>query len=434
MSSNYAAHVAERRRTTEAALVAEGFDALVISSGKPFTYYSDDQDAPFKATPHFAHWLPLSGPEHLLHVVLGKRPKLVRVAPEDYWYEQAPLGDPFWKSEYDFVEVGDAAKAWKQVALTPRTAYVGDQPDAAKAAGVAPNAINPPKLVARLDWERAYKSAYEVECLSKATERAAKGHKAARAAFEQGASELEIHQLYLETIGCLERELPYESIVALDEKGATLHYQSKRSKKDGRVLLIDVGAPHAGYGSDITRTWTTAAADATFRELQCGVDALEQRLCALVKPGIPYLDLHVAAHREIANLLSQLGVLKVSGSEGFERGLTRPFFPHGVGHFLGIQVHDVGGRQAEPSGGTKPPPAQYPYLRTTRQVEERQVFTIEPGVYFVPMLLREHRSGPQAAAFDWQLIDRLTPFGGVRIEDNVHVTQSGHQNLTRPHI
>ncbi|MCK6447122.1 MAG: Xaa-Pro dipeptidase [Planctomycetes bacterium] len=434
MSSNYAAHVAERRRTTEAALAAEGFDALVISSGTPFTYYSDDQDAPFKRTPHFAHWVPLAGPEHLLHVASAKRPKLVRVAPEDYWYEQAPLGDPFWKREYDFVEVGDAAKAWKELSLTPRTAYVGDQPDAAKAAGFAPNAINPPKLVARLDWERAYKSAYEVECLSKATERAAKGHQAARAAFERGASELEIHQLYLEQTGCLERELPYESIVALDEKGATLHYQSKRAKKDGRVLLIDVGAPHAGYGSDITRTWTTAAADATFRDLQCGVDALEQRLCAMVKPGIPYLDIHVAAHREIANLLAQLGVFKVSGAEAFERGLTRPFFPHGVGHFLGIQVHDVGGRQAEPSGGTKAPPAAYPYLRTTRQVEDRQVFTIEPGVYFIPMLLREHRTGANAAAFDWALIDRLTPCGGVRIEDNVHVTPSGHQNLTRPHV
>lgn len=434
MGSNYPAHVAERRRTTEAALAAEGFDALVISSGRPFTYYSDDQDAPFKPTPHFAHWLPLSGPGHLLHVAAGRRPKLVRVAPEDYWYEQAPLGDPFWRSEFDLVEVGDAARAWKSLALGARTAYVGDDPEAAKAAGLAPSAINPARLLARLDWERAYKSAYEVECLSRATERAARGHKAARVAFENGASELEIHQLYLETTGCLERELPYESIVALDEKGATLHYQSKRTKKDGRVLLIDVGAPHQGYGSDITRTWTTPAADPVFRELQCGVDALEQRLCALVRPGMPYLDIHVAAHREIADLLAQLGILKLGGPDAVERGLTRPFFPHGVGHFLGIQVHDVGGRQAEPTGGTKPPPSQYPYLRTTRQVEERQVFTIEPGVYFIPMLLREHRSGPNAAHFDWKLVDRLTPFGGVRIEDNVCVTRTGHTNLTRPHV
>ncbi|MCC6406739.1 MAG: Xaa-Pro dipeptidase, partial [Planctomycetes bacterium] len=412
----------------------EGFDALVLSSGKPFTYYSDDQDAPFRTTPHFAHWVPLAGPDHLLCVGAGKRPKLVRVAPEDYWYEQASLGEPFWKAEFDLVEVGDASKAWKSLPLGARTAYVGDHPEAAKAAGIAAAAINPPKLVARLDWERAYKSAYEIECQSLATQRAAKGHKAAKHAFENGASELEIHHLYLEATGCVERELPYESIVALDEKGATLHYQSKRTQRDGRVLLIDIGAPWLGYGSDITRTWTTAAADPVFRELQCGLDAAQQRLCDLAKPGLPYLDIHVAAHREIADLLQKLGVLKVGGMDAVERGLTRPFFPHGVGHFLGIQVHDVGGRQAEPTGGTKAPPAEYPYLRTTRTVEEHQVFTIEPGVYFIPMLLREHRSGPNAALFDWKSIDRLTPFGGVRIEDNVVVTRDGHRNLTRPHI
>jgi Xaa-Pro dipeptidase len=286
MSSNYSAHVADRRRTTDAALDAEGFDSLVISSGKPFTYFADDQDAPFKATPHFAHWLPLAGPDHLLHVVKGKKPKLVRVAPEDYWYEQAPFGDPFWAREFDVVEVKSAEKSWSALSLGPRTAYVGDHPEAARAAGLAANAIQPPRLLARLDWERGYKSAYEVECLSKAAERAGQGHHAARAAFERGASELEIHQLYLETTGCLERDLPYESIVALDEKGATLHYQTKRTTKPGRVLLIDVGAPYLGYGSDITRTWTTEAADPVFRELVAGVDALERRLCALVKPGI----------------------------------------------------------------------------------------------------------------------------------------------------
>src|SRR5262245_46031927 len=95
-TSLYADHVAERQRTVEAALQASGFDALVISSGKPFTYFADDQDAPFRETPHFAHWVPLRGPSHLLLVRPGTKARLVRVAPEDYWYEQAPLGTPFW--------------------------------------------------------------------------------------------------------------------------------------------------------------------------------------------------------------------------------------------------------------------------------------------------------------------------------------------------
>jgi Xaa-Pro dipeptidase len=153
-----------------------------------------------------------------------------------------------------------------------------------------------------------------------------------------------------------------------------------------------------------------------------------------VRPGIAYLELHEAAHVEIADLLHELGVLRRGGREALELGLTRPFFPHGLGHFLGIQVHDVGGRQKAPEGGTQPPPAAYPFLRTTRMVEERQVFTIEPGIYFIDLLLRPLRSSPTAAHFDWTIIERLTPFGGVRVEDDVLVTADGHRNLTRPLI
>ena len=112
----------------------------------------------------------------------------------------------------------------------------------------------------------------------------------------------------------------------------------------------------------------------------------------------------------------------------------RTLLPHGLGHFLGLQVHDVAGHQAAPEGGTKEPPARHPFLRTTRTIEEGQVFTIEPGLYFIPMLLREHRAGDTAACFDWDLVDRLTPCGGIRIEDNVLVTADGHRNLTRPLI
>jgi Xaa-Pro dipeptidase len=115
-------------------------------------------------------------------------------------------------------------------------------------------------------------------------------------------------------------------------------------------------------------------------------------------------------------------------------GLTRPFYPHGLGHFLGIQVHDVSGRQAAPEGGIKPPPAEHPYLRTTRTIETGQVFTIEPGIYFIPMLLRDLKASAHANDVDWTLVDALTPMGGIRIEDNLLVTPSGHRNLTREHL
>src|SRR5262249_47569958 len=105
-----------------------------------------------------------------------------------------------------------------------------------------------------------------------------------------------------------------------------------------------------------------------------------------------------------------------------------------LGHFLGLQVHDVAGRQQAPQGGTVPPPGAHPFLRTTRTIEENQVVTVEPGVYFIPMLLRPHRSGPASSLIDWGLLERLAPCGGVRIEDAVLVAADGHRNLTRPHV
>jgi Xaa-Pro dipeptidase len=434
LSTHYPAHVATRQRTTEKALAATQFDALVIQSGVPFTYFVDDMDAPFHPTPHFAHWTPLEGPFHLLHVRPGRKPRLVRVSPEDYWYEQSPLGSPFWVGEFDITSVPDVEAAWKALELKGRTAYLGDQPAQAKAHGIADDAINPASLVARLDWERSTKSDYEVACIEEAEAHAGRGHRAARGAFVEGASELEIHHAYVQAVGCVDEDLPYNTIIALDEKAATLHYYKKRTNRHGHVLLADCGATVNRYASDITRTWTTPKADADFVALVAAMDRIQLELCALVKPGLPYLDLHKAAHVKIADLLHERGIIKEKGEEAVKLGLTGPFFPHGLGHFLGLQVHDVSGHQKSPEGGRVEPPKQFPYLRTTRTIEPGQVFTVEPGLYFIDMLLRPHRSGPQKSWFDWKTIDRLSACGGIRIEDNVLVTKDGHRNLTRAHI
>ncbi len=433
-TDTYKAHIQTLQKAAERALEATRYDSLVIGSGTPLHYFADDQDAPFHPTPHFARWTPLAGPNHLLHVRPGAKPLLVRVAPEDYWYEQAPLGSPFWASEFELREVPTEEDAWRAIGELGRAAYLGDDGAVARSHGFGDDRVQPPALVSRFDWDRSIKTSWEVACIEEATRLAARGHLAARTAFERGASELETHHVYIAAVGCTDADLPYPTIVCHDEKGAILHYTGKRTKPNGRVLLIDAGASCNGYASDITRTWTGAGCDAVFRDLVRGMDELQRSLCALVRPGLPYLDLHVKAHVMIGDLLQRLGILRLGGEAALQAGVTRPFFPHGLGHFLGIQVHDVAGHQKEPAGGRVPPPAEHPYLRTTRTIEAGQVFTVEPGVYFIEMLLREHRSGPTAKHFDWPLVDRLAPFGGVRIEDNVLVTKDGHQNLTRPHL
>ena len=222
--------------------------------------------------------------------------------------------------------------------------------------------------------------------------------------------------------------------MALDEKAATLHYESKRRTRGGKVLLLDAGTQVRGYACDITRTTPAKGCDPLFVDLIEAMDAVEQDLARAATPGRPYLEVHLQAHAAVARVLAELRLVRVSAEEAFAKGYTHPFFPHGVGHHLGIQVHDVAGRQADPGGTPAPPPKEHPYLRNTRTIEAGHVFTIEPGLYFIPMLLRRFRSGPEAQAFDWARIDALTPFGGVRVEDNVLVTAAGPRNLTREQL
>jgi Xaa-Pro dipeptidase len=424
-------HLEVRLAYAEKALAAHGFDCLVISSGTPFTYFADDQDAPFNTVPHFRHYCPLTGPHHVLKLQPGRKPLLVRYAPEDFWYEQQPLESPFWLAGFDLVEAPSLEAVWAAVGKSPRGAYIGDEPDPARAAGLEPN---PAGLTAFLDWGRSYKTAYEVHCLEAATVRGAKGHRAARKVFLAGASELVIHYAFVEAVESLEFELAFPSIVALNEKGATLHYENKRGVRQGRNLLLDCGARTLGYASDITRTTTAPGCDPRFVALVAGMENNQKALAAAVTPGMPFGDLHHLSHLKLAALLKEHGILDADPEQAVELGLTRPFYPHGLGHHLGIQVHDVAGKLAGPDGSFAPPPPRHPSLRTTRKIEPGHVITIEPGCYFIPMLLRPFRENGQGQRFNWKLIDALSPCGGIRIEDDVLVTATGSRNLTREQL
>jgi Xaa-Pro dipeptidase len=432
VTSLYSSHVEERKTTTARALEEAGFDRLLLHAGRPFTYFADDNDAPFHPTPHFAHWAPVEGPGHLLEFTPGKRPRLLRVTPRDFWYEPPAPAPAFVREEMDVVDVVSPELAWDEVRGNGRTAYVGGAPDEALSRGLAAAAVNPPALVARLDWERSYKTEYEAGTMAAATARAARGHAAARRAFDDGASEIEIHHEYVSAVGDVDERLPYTSIVGLDEHAATLHYHGKLGKdgRKGEVLLIDAGASERAYGCDITRTYAKKGAHPVFHALLDGMEALQKELARAARPGVSYVDLHLDAHRKIGALLSKTGVVKTSGDDAVQRGLTLPFFPHGLGHHLGIQVHDVAGRQVDRTGTIAPPPAAHPALRTTRVIEERHLFTIEPGLYFIPMLLDPYRAEAKDA-IDWKLVDALLPCGGIRIEDDVYVEKSATRNFTR---
>lgn len=430
-------HLQKRQHWAEKAMEACGFEAILITAGEAYTYFADDADAPFRTTPHFRHHCPLEGPHHALLLRAGKKPRLIRYAPEDFWYEQLSLETiwgkhPFWLSGFEYSECPSLDALWdalKQELPNPsKVGYIGNEFARAESLGAA---VNPENLRIYLDWDRAYKTEYEIKCMEEACLLGARGHKAGREAFLKGASELEIHQAFTQGIGCMDHELAFASIVALNEKGATLHYENKQKQKNGQTMILDCGARYLGYASDITRTVTAPNCDARFKALVAGMEKLELELCSEVKAGLPFGDLHHQAHVKVGELLCQSGLLKCKTEEAVSKGLTRPFLPHGLGHHLGIQVHDVGGRLAGPDGSLHTPPEHYPTLRTTRPLEVGNIVTIEPGLYFIPMLLRPFRENEHKDNFNWKLIDELTPFGGIRIEDDILVTEKGPRNLTR---
>ncbi len=408
-------------------------DGVLFHSGRLATYHRDDELIVFRPSAHFRRWVPLDGPEHAVLARPGRRPLVVRVRPTDYWYDTSPPPASYWEQAVDLAEVSKFEDIAGVTGPLERVAYAGDSPAAAAEAGIAAELVEPEVLMAPLDWYRAYKTRHEITAIRAAAESAAAGHRRAREVFSAGGTERDVHRAYLEAADRLEWQMPYGTIVAFDDKAAILHYQNKRGAEaaPGKVLLLDAGSAHEGYAADITRTWVRGEAHPVFLELLAGIDAMERDLVGMVTPAQPYLEIHVEAHRRTARLLADTGIVKIDADQAFERGITHTFLPHGVGHQLGLQVHDVGGHQESREGGEISPPAEYPFLRNIRILEPGHVVTIEPGIYFTPTLLDPLRSGDNASVVDWDLIELLMPLGGIRIEDNIVCTAGDPDDLTR---
>ena len=430
----YAAHIRHKRDRLDHLLNETGFDVLFIHSGRVAYPRFDDRAMPFRAHGHFTAWLPLPyAPDCMLECHAGQQPLLWYLQPDDFWHSPPAPPEAWWADQFD-VRIVKTADEWMgRLARVEATAAIGDE---AHLAGLGEHmAINPPKLLQALDDDRTRKSDYECRQIFLANGQAARGHQAAREAFLAGHSELEIFQAYIRGLNADPATLPYDGIVALNAHAATLHYQHRQTERpqQARTFLLDAGADVAGYASDVTRTHVgpvASEAGGIFQGLVDAMDHLQRRLCVSAQVGHSFVDMHHQAHRGIAEILRQAGLASGSADALVESGITRTFFPHGLGHFLGTQVHDVAGL-VSPEGQAAPPPASDPMLRLTRVLEAGHVVTIEPGLYFIPMLLSDLKAAPAGAQIDWALVEALTPFGGIRIEDNVHITPSGPVNLTR---
>ena len=423
----YRAHLSTIKARVDLALEKSGFDHLLVASGVEKFEFLDDRPYPFKPNAQFKAWLPLTRHPHCwIAYTPGRKPLLVYYQPDDYWHVPPSAPEGVWVDEFDIRVISDPADAAKHLPTTGKAAILGEA-DAALP-GVEPN--NPKAVIDYLHFHRAFKTGYELDRMRAAQRRAVPGHLAARAAFQAGASEMQVHATYLAATSHTDLDLPYTNIVCLNQHAAVLHYQYKDAAAPDahRTLLIDAGAEVDGYASDITRTWSKG--DGAFAELVAAVDDEQQALCGKVRAGTDYRDLHLECHLRLGNVLRTLGIVDMEPGEMLSTGVTSTFFPHGLGHPIGLQVHDVAGFSDE-NGVLIPRPNGHPYLRMTRTLAPGMVVTIEPGIYFIPTLLSKLKATPQAKAVDWSKVEDLLPYGGVRIEDEVHCTDAAPENLTR---
>ena len=430
-------HIKEVVERTKSALAKSPYDSAIFHSGTPLFYFNDDIEMPFRATAHFKRFIPFDAPHHIV-VVSRNAPRalFIETIPEDYWEAYVPVEEK-WSGQFEYKSAPTPDKAWEEAKhfFGAKAAFVGDNLSKIRATafGIGESDMNPETLIKELNESRAVKTDYEIECIRGANERAGEGHRAAKKAFDAGMSECNIHLTFLTAVQETESCLPYPTIVCLNEKSSILHYQHKRNDvESGATFLIDAGVSEHGYASDITRSYANDSAHPVFRSLITDVETLQKKLCGLVKPGAEFIELHHATHLGIAEILKKNGITRVDGEESIRAGITRAFMPHGLGHMLGLQVHDVGGSSDE--GFQHGLRDLYPNVRTNRKLIERNVTTVEPGIYFIPILLNPLRAGEHKALLDWTLIDKLIPMGGVRIEDNLVVTITGNTNLTREHL
>ncbi|MDO6720946.1 Xaa-Pro dipeptidase [Psychrosphaera sp. 1_MG-2023] len=433
-------HVQSYKQCFDELQSSAGFEHLILFGGTTEYPYKDDIPYSFKASSEFNLLCPiLNIPDCWIVNTIGKKPKLLLFLQSDIWTSKQQLPSEDWLNQFDVIEMYQREMAKQFFPNTGRVAFVGPQADFFCHWPLGER--NPSRLINSIDWQRANKTQYEQECIRQANHTSVDGHVAAEQAFNSGASEFEINLAFCRGCQQSQFELAYPSVIATNAHAAILHYgEFERQVTPGnRSLLIDAGATHHAYKADISRTYAAknkVPSDAKqlsiepFSELITALDVTQQSIVDEVAHHANFESLNLSAFTQVATLLVDFGVIKSSVESVLANGLLRYFMPHSIGHFIGLQVHDVGGRFANSQGQIYISESNE-NIKMGRAITNDQVFTIEPGVYFIDSLLSSLFAGQHKHDIDWRLVNALKPFGGVRIEDNILVGSSGVENFTR---
>jgi Xaa-Pro aminopeptidase len=411
----------DQRKQRVAANLGDDPPLILIGAGRPVAKPGGlDQTYPFSPHPEY-YWL--TGSRRWGGV-------LAFDAHEGWTHFVRPVdaAERLWEGDVASPEGTDIKEleAWLKARTGRPFAVVGGP-----GAGVKGDEATSADVKSRIDAARRPKDSAELELLRRAAQATTAGFTRAREVVKPGVTERAIQiEIEAEFFRHGADDVGYGTIVATGSHAAVLHFQpGEKIVGEEDVVLIDAGGAIAGYTSDVTRTFP--AGERFNAEQQAIYDVvLAAQLAGIAKchAGMEWRDVHRTAAAELAAGLRDLSILKIGVEESLDSEAIALFFPHGVGHMVGLGVRDVGGRALGREADRLYCGAR---LRVDLPIQEGFVMTIEPGIYFVPAILDDaQRRERFKNAVAWNHLERWRNVGGIRIEDNVLVRSGEPQVIT----
>lgn len=450
---------AHARRVAEA---AGSPSALIVLEGeKKANYSGSDQPRHFRQDRYFYYitgcnepdcyvtydiskdfltlWLPQANPSRVFYDGRGSTP------------EEAMAKYDIDDAKYIMPDIpGQSTRATIETYLLARSASQNSWPQVLAAEVLTPV----------MDVVRAVKDNEEIELIREANKISSEAHRQVLKRLSHLKTEAEAEGLFLNT--CVSRgakEQAYGPIMGSGPNAGILHYQGNDEAFDDRqVLLIDASCEWQLYAADITRTmplnrknpgyWPTEEAEAVYK----AVEQIQEACIKMLRPGVHFIDVNRHAIHMTIDALLELGVLEGDHTEILHQGTDRAFFPHGLGHHIGLEVHDLTPKRLEhsdivglsnhqpiPRSGVSerfslhaPTVSGGAFPDHSLPLEPGNVVTIEPGIYFNKFILDNvYLNDPEHLKFiNLEVLEQYMPVGGVRIEDDILITKKGYENLT----
>jgi Xaa-Pro aminopeptidase len=416
MTTDYAA-----RRARIAPALGLTDEILLIGAGQPVAKPEiSDMLLPFIAHQEYYY---LTGLAEALGGILAYDPKSGWVS----FVPKVTEAERVWEGREQLPgELLNQFERWLAARIGRRVVMLG-----ARVPGIAADELRSAQVREAYKHARRPKEPGEIETMRRGAAAAAAGYAAIQPLLKPGVSERTLQiELEAEFFRHGAQVPGYDSIVGVGAQSAVFHGSPSpdRIARDGDFILIDAGPQLDRYVIDVTRTYVAGTPSAFQRDLYQVVLEAEVRAIDRCRPGAEWKDIHFAAAVDLVSGLVAMGVMQGNAQSLVEQDAHTLFYPHGIGHMLGLGVRDASG--LEP-GRTKDPRPCLASLRQDLILRPGYIVTIEPGLYFIPALLNDPaRREKYRDCVNWPLAAKHLGLGGVRIEDNILVTAGAPDNLT----